>query len=181
MVEMLAECGVVLADSGHAMADSPGDRASGALGRRRSTSIAPAESDRTGQLPDQAFAFGIGLRCPVNIRHRPRFLNVVVDLCEPSAIRLFGARIEQLTGVSRVRYQAGSSGIAGRVERSFAGSHEVTHVELAPRIGEETRQVLQALRIAQACGVLLEPDRPVVTFAMAHGGIAETRISRWMQ
>ena len=96
---------------------------------------------------------------------------------EPPAIRRFGARIEQRAGISRVRDQAGSSGIAGYVERSFAGGHEVTHVELAPRIGEETRQVLQALRIAQACGVLLEPDRPVVAFAMEDGGTAETRIS----
>ena len=41
-----------------------------------------------------------------------------------SASRLFGARIEQLAGISRVRHQAGSSGIAGYVERKARPAFE---------------------------------------------------------
>src|SRR5687767_4607297 len=172
---------MVLANPGEAVSDRPGDCASGTFGRGPSASIAPPESDSTSQLPYETFTFGIRLRSPFNVPHGPRFFDVLFDLCEPAAIRLFGALIEQLAGISRISNQTGSSGVAGHVGPSSPCGHEVQDVELSSRLGEEERQVLQALRIAQACGPSFEPDRPVVTLAAKDGGIGEMHASWWMQ
>ena len=119
-IEMLAERGVLLADPQQALADRPGDCASGAFGRRparrsRPPSPTARASSRT-RHSRSASAWA-----PRRHRHRPRFLDVFFDLGEPPAIRLFGARIEQLAGISRITNQAGSSGIARHVEPSFSG------------------------------------------------------------
>ena len=170
-IEMLAERGMVLADARQGLADSPGDCASGTFGRGPGAPITPPESDCTGELPDETFAFRIRLRGPFNVTDRPRFLDVFVDLGEPAAIRLFRALIEQLASISRITNQAGSNGAAGRVGPSLSRGDEIEDVELSPRIGEKARQIVQALRIAHTRRSPLEPDRPIVALAMEDRGV----------
>jgi len=37
-------------------------------------------------------------------------------------------------------------------------------VKLSSRVGEQPRQIPEALDVSQPCGVALEDDRPVLTF-----------------
>jgi hypothetical protein len=172
---MLAERGIVLADARQGLADSPGDCATGTFGRGPGASIAPAESDRTRELLDETFTFRIRLRNPFGVSHRPRFLDVFVDLCEPAAIRLFGAPIEQLAGVSHISNQAGAAVAGRRIGPNVSPGDEVQNVKLSPRIGEKARQVLHALRITKARRAPLEPDRPIVPLAMEDRGVGRMR------
>ena len=110
---MLAERGIVLADARDGLADSPGDCASRTFGRGPGASIAPPESNCAGELLYATFPFRIRLRGPFDVAHRSRFLDVFVDLCEPAAIRLFRAPIEQLARMSSISNQARANG-AGR-------------------------------------------------------------------
>ncbi len=162
---------MVLADARQGLADSSGDCASGTFGRGPGASITPAESDRTGELLYETFAFRIRLRSPFAVAHRPRFLDVFVDLGEPAAICLFRALIEQLASISRITDHAGASGAAGRVQPSFSRGDEVEDVDLSPGIGEKACQIVQALRIAHTRRSPLEPDRPIVALAMEDRGV----------
>ena len=174
-IEMLAERGIVRADTRQGLADSPGDRASGTFGRGPGASIPPPESDCTGKLLYEAFTFRFRLRSPFNVAHRPRFLDVFVNLCEPAAIRLFRAPIEQLAGISGISHQAGASGAGRLVMPSFSRADQVQNVQLSLGIGEKARQVLQAPRIAQARRSPLEPNRPIVPLAMEDCGAGRLR------
>ena len=166
---------MVLADARQGLADSPGDCASGTFGRGPGAPITPPESDCPGELPDETFAFRIRLRRPFSVTHRPRFLDVFVDLGEPAAICLFRALIEQLASIARITNHAGASGAARRVGRSFSRGNEVEDVELSPGIGEKARQIVQALRIAHTRRSPLEPDRPIVALAMEDRGVGGMR------
>ena len=83
---MLAELGVVLSDTGHGLADCPGDPGSRPLGRRRGASITSTQSDGAGELSNEEVAFGVGLRGPLGVPCSAGLVDVVVDLGEASAV-----------------------------------------------------------------------------------------------
>ena len=58
---MRAEQGVLLVDPGHRVADRAGNADSGTFGRRRGSSIATAQADRSLQLSNEEVTFGVGL------------------------------------------------------------------------------------------------------------------------
>src|SRR5688572_33047027 len=100
---MLAEPGLVFSDPGDRLADRPGHRGPGALGRGGGPSLATTQAERAGELSNEEVAFGVGLRRPLGVPGGARLLDVVVDLGEASAVGVLGLRVEELARVAECR------------------------------------------------------------------------------
>jgi hypothetical protein len=163
---VLAELGMVLTDPGHRLADCPGHSGSSALGCGRGSSIATTQAKRVRELANEEVAFGVGLRGPLGVADGMRLVDVVVDLGEASAVGVLGSRVEDLAGVAECRArQAGRLAAVDLCTAAGLGGHEIQHVVLPARIGQEPREVSHALEVAHKGGVPFEGHRPVVTLA----------------
>ena len=103
VVEVLAELGVMVSDSGDRLADGTGHSGSSAFGRGRGSSIAASEANRTGELANEEVAFGVSLCGPLAVPGSMRLVDVVVDLGEPAAIGGLGLRVQDLTRIAERR------------------------------------------------------------------------------
>ena len=91
---------MVLADSGHRVADRPGHATrarSDADAARRSRPPRPIarDSSRTRNV-----AFGVRLRSPLGVSQRTRLVDVIVDLGEAPTVRLLRPCVEDLARIS---------------------------------------------------------------------------------
>jgi hypothetical protein len=157
---------MLVPDTPHGMPDRARHTGSGALGRGTDAAIASSESDGAGQFACEEVAFGLRLRHPRSIPKGSRLLQIVLNLCEPPAVRVLRAGVEHLAGIARIsKSQAGFRNI-GRVSRTtLLDASEIHDVELPSRIGEQSGEVPYAPSIAQAYDLSLENHHPVLAFA----------------
>lgn len=80
---------MVLVDTSHGLPHGPRDAGARALRDGGSTPIATAETNGTGQLPDQQVTFGLGLGGPLVVPGGQCLLDVFVDLGEPCLAEFF--------------------------------------------------------------------------------------------
>src|SRR5688500_8286887 len=155
---------MVLMDPSHGVSDGPRDAGARTLGVGGGTPIATAETDGVAQLTDQEVTFGLCLCNPFVVPDGFCFLEILRDLHETSAVRLLGSLLEQPAGRrARGETQAGRLDTTSVDTVASVARHHVEHVEVAPRRGEEARQVSEALQVPQSCGLSLKHDEPVVT------------------
>jgi hypothetical protein len=83
---VLAELGILFADSRYPLADRAGHTGSSALGGGCGPPIATTEADRARELSDQEVALGVGLRFPHGVLDGARLVDVVFDLGEAAAV-----------------------------------------------------------------------------------------------
>ena len=104
---------MVLGDPGHRLADRAGHSGSGALGRRRGSSITATQPERARELLDQEVAFGVGLGGPLGVADGAGLLEVVFDLGQASAVGVLGLGVQDLARVAECRTrQAGAGRLA---------------------------------------------------------------------
>ena len=99
-VEVLAELGMVLADSRYPLADRAGHTGSSALGGGCGSPVATTQADRARELSDQEVALGVGLRLPRRVPEGARLLDVIFNLGEKAAVGGFGPLVEDLSRVA---------------------------------------------------------------------------------
>ena len=157
---MLAEPGMVLGHPGDRLADRAGHTDASTLGRGRGSSIPASQADCARELSNEEVSFGVGLRGPLGVPDGARLLDVVFDLGEASAVRVFRLRVEQLARIAECRPRQAGGGLAAVWLRNIAGlgGDEIQHVELPARIGEKPREVTHALEVAHTDGLVFEND-----------------------
>jgi hypothetical protein len=77
---VLAELGMVLADSRYSLADRAGHTGSSALGGGCGSPIATTQADRTRELSDEEVTLGVGRRLPPGVPDGVRLLDVLFEL-----------------------------------------------------------------------------------------------------
>jgi hypothetical protein len=121
---VLAELGMVSADSRHRRADRAGHTGSSALGCGCGSRIASAQAYRASELSHQEVALGVGLRLPPGVRQGACLLDVVFDVGEAAAVGSLGPLVEDLARVAE-----------GRLVPCFSRD-KVEHVEFAGGVRE---------------------------------------------
>ena len=146
-VEVFAEQGVMLADSGYRLADRAGQSDSSRSermrlvdrGRRgRPRARAAERGSRVRRPPARACRCRRG-RAPARCRLRSR---------QTSAVRVLGSRVEHLARVAENECEDGPPGRSRRASTvPFSGDDEIEHVELPAGGGEKPREVPHALEV----------------------------------
>src|SRR4051794_20800547 len=166
---MLAELGMVLTKPRHPLADRAGDADSSTLGRRGGPSVAAMEADRARELSNEEVALRVCLRLSLGVLESARLLDVILDLGEAPPVRVLRSCVEHLAGIARTRArQAGDTATVGPANRAAFGGDEVEHVELTARVGEQPREVPDALEVSHSHRAPLEDHRPVVALPAKH-------------
>ena len=88
------------ANPGHGLADGAGHAGSGAFGGAAGSACDTTQPECARELADEEVAFGVGLRGPLCVPRGAGLVEVVVDLCQASAVGGLGCGVEELTGVT---------------------------------------------------------------------------------
>ena len=103
-----------------------------------------------------------------------RLIDVVLDLGEAPAVGVLGSRVEHLAGIAGTGAgQAGRTATLDCRDVAAFGGDEVEHVELTARVGEQPREVPDALEVSDSHRAPREDHRPVVAFAAKHVGVGD--------
>src|SRR5687767_3570721 len=146
-VEMFAELGMVFTDLAYRLADRAGHTDAGTLGCGCGASVAATQADSARQLSNQEIAFCVRLCGPLGVAEGARLLDVFLDLGEASPVRVLGARVEHLAGISECRARRAGRLPALDRRNSVLGGDEVQHVKLPAGVGEEPLEVPHAFQV----------------------------------
>jgi hypothetical protein len=152
---------MVLPDARHCLADCPGNAGSSPLGGGPTSSIAPTEAECAGQLADNEVTLGFRLRGARAITDHSRFFDILFDLGETPAVRLFGSLIEHRAPVGQRRARP----ICRWHARVTLEGDQIQRVELAPGLGQQSPEVTHALEVPHADCSSIERHRPIVSLA----------------
>src|SRR4051812_17984210 len=149
-----------------------------ALGVRGGAPVAPAEPDRARQLARDERHLLAGARGALGIVELLGLLDLVPEVLEARAVLALGLRVEQRAGVAVARAARLDVAVArgarprarGGGGGAFGGADDVDRVELDARVGEQERQVAQALGVLDEPRAALVLDPPDVALAAQERG-----------
>src|SRR3954466_8668411 len=163
-LELATEALVLGGDPADDALHRPGHGDPRALGVRGGAPVAAAEPDRARQLARDERHLLAGARGALGVVELLGLLDLVPEVLEARAVLALGLGVEQRAGVAVARAAGLDVAVAGVARPrargggggALGGADDVDRVELDARVGEQERQVAQAL------GVLDEPRAALV-------------------
>src|SRR4051812_28879911 len=177
-LELAAEALVLGGDRAEAAFPRARDVPPRALGVGGGAPVAPAEPDRARQLARDERHLLAGARGALEIVELLGLLDLVPEVLEARAVLALGLRVEQRAGVAVARAarldvavaRGARPGARGGGGRALGGADDVDRVELDARVGEQQRQVAQALGVLDEPRAALVLDPPPVAPAAQQPG-----------
>src|SRR5262249_12034579 len=130
-----------------------------ALARGRRAAAPSAEADAARQLALEERHLALRARGAGADGEPTRVVDLLAQRDDAPCVRPPRSGIEQLAGVGAVVGRRG-------VGRGLAAGGDVEGMELASRMTQERREIVQALRVFQTDRAIAEAERPVVALAL---------------